>query len=349
MLFSGSVDAGGSAESLDRLRRIREHAHKTQTQLAGEIGVTPQMISAVELGQSKLPDALLHDYARAVGVVPEALVQYSFTEVSSLRAKDPLRLWTGFKALYSIASVYGLSPRYSDGIGYLLPTTQFMAGAIREWEGRYKSLCAAPDSNREEYEVWKCRFAPVFNQIEFPAIYPEYNPAGEGAAGRWKRDRVSKKIAGLRRATGLSCKDFAAAHSISPFTLGSYEQGRRIPKFKQAFELSEAFGIDPQAFGEFFFGSPVGAAHALFALANEIPFFPSCAKDGTPVLAPQYPSSATLFALWAEAAADPAIKGNGDLEPLEEWADRNFSIDFRRLKPRPDAEARFAAEDLPYR
>lgn len=54
---------------------------------------------------------------------------------------------------------------------------------------------------------------------------------------------MGMRIAALRRRAGMSQRDLAAALSVSPSTIGMYEQGRREPSADRLVAMSQLFHV----------------------------------------------------------------------------------------------------------
>ena len=54
---------------------------------------------------------------------------------------------------------------------------------------------------------------------------------------------LSKQITYLRKLSGMSQSQLAAAINVSPSTIGMYEQGRRIPDIPTLISISRLFGV----------------------------------------------------------------------------------------------------------
>ena len=54
---------------------------------------------------------------------------------------------------------------------------------------------------------------------------------------------LSKRIAYLRKKSGISQAQLAMQLNISPSTVGMYEQGRRVPDLPTLISISRLFGV----------------------------------------------------------------------------------------------------------
>lgn len=54
---------------------------------------------------------------------------------------------------------------------------------------------------------------------------------------------LSKQITYLRKLSGMSQSQLAAAINVSPSTIGMYEQGRRTPDIPTLISISRLFGV----------------------------------------------------------------------------------------------------------
>ena len=54
---------------------------------------------------------------------------------------------------------------------------------------------------------------------------------------------LSKQIAYLRKKSGMSQSQLAAALNVRPSTIGMYEQGRRVPDLPTLISISRLFGV----------------------------------------------------------------------------------------------------------
>lgn len=54
---------------------------------------------------------------------------------------------------------------------------------------------------------------------------------------------LSKQITNLRKKQGMSQSQLAKELSVSPSTIGMYEQGRRVPELKKLLAMAKLFNV----------------------------------------------------------------------------------------------------------
>lgn len=238
-----------------KLQSLRAAAGKTQREVAQEAGIDESTVRNYELARRVPSPEHLPGLARALEVMPEALIAYDFEEKSTAAA---------LYALIQLSDTYGLEPKAEGNAAWIAPTGDFMTTSIERWAVAYDDLCKSEDAIRDRYERWKNNFHEAFDKGDFPGVYPDYDPAKSDSGTRWMTDRFIAKLKKLRDVHGMTQDDLAKASRLSKFTIRSYEQGKRLPRENQVEALASAFGINASALQFWFFGSPNQAMHALF-------------------------------------------------------------------------------------
>lgn len=248
-----------------KLQELRAAAGKTQQQVAEEAGINESTVRNYELGRRVPAPEHLVGLAKALDVAPEALCSYGFEG-------DPD---AAFHALIALGDDYGLDAMVVGKEALIVPTSDFMQAFVERWAKAYAKYSENEAVQDERYERWKDSYSDAFQEVDYPHIYPEFDPSSEDAAQRWRMAKLSESLTWLREARGMTQDDLSEASDISKFTIRSYEQEKRYPKDAQIDALAEALGVSSGALKSYYFGSPNHAAHALFKLCEELDLYPS--------------------------------------------------------------------------
>lgn len=292
-----------------KLQELRAAAGKTQKQVAQEAGIDESTVRNYELARRTPAPEHLPGLARALEVMPGALVAYDFENIGTAAE---------LYALIQLSDNYGLKPKSDGDEVWIAPSSDFMATTIERWIIAYGKLCINEDVERSNYERWKSNFHEAFDKADFPSIYPNYDPVKADSSARWETDKFAAKLKKLRGIHGMTQDALAEASGLSKFTIRSYEQGKRLPREKQLAALAEAFEINDAALSFWFFGDPNQAAHALFKLCTQYRIYPET-RNGRAALN----VSDTFFGYgilrWAEEKAALVEAGKSEAATHEYW------------------------------
>lgn len=161
----------------------------------------------------------------------------------------------------------------------LASVRDFFPKNVRQWPKAYGAMYANEDAFRDDYELWKDEFHDHFNKVDYPDLYPEYDPMKPDSEQRCASRHFVESLKEIRLICGLTQEELADRAGISLFALRSYEQGKRMPWEAQMEALCSALGITDAALRRHYFGSPNQAMHHLFAIAKASNLTPENDKE----------------------------------------------------------------------
>lgn len=283
-----------------KLQNLRAQKGATQKQIADLVGVDESTIRNYELARRTPKPEHLAALAEALGVAPEAMKIY---DVRVLPEET-------IHAFVQLGETYGFEPGGDERFAYLKPTNRFTETSVRRWAERFNFLMEDGEEGRVVYELWKDNFREPFMPADFPARYPDYDPADATAGTRWSADKLSAKLQGLRAQHGWSQVDLAAESGLSKSAIRSYEQGTRMPKAAQRLTLAQTFDVGPAALLFYDFGNPNQAIHALFQFAGSCYMHPVIDEDLGPIVRTYQPMMHWWMLQWCKAYQECRTAGS---------------------------------------
>lgn len=294
----------------EKLRDLRAYRGLTQRQVAEAAGIDESTVRNYELARRTPKPEHVPGLARALEVMPEALVLFD----AYPDANETLRL------IWTLVDSYGFTCGHVGDRGYVAPGREFFSVGMSRWLYAYREMRRDEEGYRQNYELWKDEFHDHFNKGDYPDIYPAYDPVDLTAAQRWESDRFAAALKAEREAKGMTQADLAEASGVSMYTLRSYEQGKRMPREGQLDAIREALGLNGTSLTYRYLGSPNQAMHHLFSLAKRSDFIPDVVEGIGPAL-----TANSAFIEWALVQLSDEIKVSGERcggqqeEAVEHW------------------------------
>ena len=267
------VNGQGQARRLDKrfqtqrlgekLRSLRQELGLSQAQVGYLLGVDAAAIRNYELGRATPTRDHLGKLADIYGVTPESLTIFDFSD-RKIFAND----------LFQLQDIYGLWPFGDNGEkdgsfgGFIVsPCSSLIKQAVHDWSARYSDWREGRISE-SDYRKWQDTYAAEINPVEAPGRYTMVN--GEWVLIEpWQNIQFAKTLRQLREEQGLSQAKMADRIGISAGVYRSYESARRLPTTSRLPIIGKRLGISYGVLVFTDFGTPLGALHALFQIADE--------------------------------------------------------------------------------